>query len=213
MFRPLPLASPPAPASHLRRGASVLIRLEKRTIKTGWMARVMRFTAEELKSIAGWEPVAHGFDRDDATLAVHIQPILDCLCLDRSLRCHTVQDGSTANYFAFVVHEAGLTRGPCMAVFLSLMAAVGIIGRTTFWEGPDFFGWNHVGPEDVCDLESCTSPIERSVVEAVRDSSCYELLGRQVTDARLPEGIEIYEYCLCEEPWDRVFHALFSDAD
>jgi hypothetical protein len=197
----------------LRRRQSGSGEVETNLSKISWIARVMRFTAEELESIAGWEPIAPGFDRDDATLRAHIQPILDRLASNRALAYHVVQDGGMANYFAFIVHETGLSRGPCIGVYLSLMAAVGIIGRTTFSTGPDFFWWNHIGPEHVCDLESCTSTLERSVVEAVRDSSCYELLGRQITDTCLPEGIEIYEYCLCKEPWDRVFHALFSDTD
>jgi hypothetical protein len=31
--------------------------------------------------------------------------------------------------------------------------------------------------------------------------------------AKLPPDLVPYEYCFNEEPWDRVFHVLFSDTD
>jgi hypothetical protein len=41
----------------------------------------------------------------------------------------------------------------------------------------------------------------------------YRLLSAEEATARLPEDIMPYEYCLNDKPWDRVFHALFSDTD
>ena len=55
--------------------------------------------------------------------------------------------------------------------------------------------------------------IAATVVAAVHDDSPYRLVAREVTDQPLPAGVEIYEYCLCAKPWDRVFHALFADTD
>jgi hypothetical protein len=181
----------------------------------------MGFTDEELANIASWTPVASGFDRDDTTIEAHIRPILDRLSADTRLRLRVVRDGGMSNYFAFLAYDAaagcppgGEVRGvPCVVVQLSLMAPVGVYGQSTFSEGERYFGWSNLGPEQVCDSASPPDWTAAAVVEAVHGASPYRLIGREVTDQPLPAGVEIYEYCLCERPWNRVFPALFADTD
>jgi hypothetical protein len=190
------------------------------------VARDMRFTTDELVRIARWESIAPGFDRDEATVVVHIQPILDHLRSDGTIVCRVVQDGGTANYFGFIVHEAVVAHAqsesrkdpmpsgrPCVAVYLSLMAPFGVFGHTTFLDGDDFFALDRLGPEQVVEPKTCRTKMEKAVVKAVRDASRYELLVREDIQALLPEGVEPFEYCFCGEPWDRVFHILFANSD
>jgi hypothetical protein len=181
----------------------------------------MRFSDEELSKIASWTPIAQGFDREDATIEACIRPILNRLSSDSRLGLRTTQDGGLSNYFAFLVFDATLGRRPgsearavpCVEVQLSLMAPVGVYGLSTFSESERSFGWNNLGPEQVCDPASPPNWIAAAVVAAVQEWSPYRLVGQEVTDQPLPPGVEIYEYCLCAEPWDRVFHALFADTD
>jgi hypothetical protein len=69
----------------------------------------VRFTPDELAAIAHWEPIADGFGQDPSTVQTRIQPIVDTLRSNRSLSCSVVQNGGTANYFAFTVYP---TPGP-----------------------------------------------------------------------------------------------------
>jgi hypothetical protein len=184
----------------------------------------MRFTDEELAKIATWNPIAPGFDRDDATIEAHIRPILDRLTADPRLKLNVMQDGGLANYFGFLVYEAAAARllpdgwvrdVPCVVVKLSLMAPVGVFGQSSFSEcvKPWIFGCSNLGPEQVCDPAAPPDWISAAVVAATHEASPYQLVGREVTDQPLPSGVSVYEYCLCPEPWDRVFHALFADTD
>lgn len=98
-------------------------------------------------------------------------------------------------------------------VQLSLMAPVGVYGQSTFAVIERSVGWNNLGPEQVSDPDAPPDEIAAAIVAAIRELSPYRLVGREVTDQPLPIGVKIYEYCLCDEPWDRVFHALFADTD
>jgi len=181
----------------------------------------MNFTDEDLANIASWTPVAPGFDREDATIETHIRPIIDRLSADTRLGHRVTQDGGMSNYYAFLVFEAamgsppgGVARGvPCVVVQLSLMAPVGVFGKSTFSKTLTTFGWSNLGPDQVCDPDFMPDWISAAVVDAVHQASPYRLVGRDVTDRPLPPGVSIYEYCLSTEPWDRVFHELFADTD
>ena len=39
-----------------------------------------------------------------------------------------------------------------------------------------------------------------AVVAAVHEESVYRLVGRDVIVQLLPNGVEVFEYCLCAEP-------------
>jgi hypothetical protein len=166
-------------------------------------------------------PIATGFGREDTTVESSIRPILDRLYSDSRLGLRVTQDGGLSNYFAFLVYDASLGRPPvgeargvpCVVVQLSLMAPIGVYGCSTFSEGERFLGWSNLGPEQVCDPACPPDWLAAAVVAAVHEASPYRLVERGVTDQPLPPGVVIYEYCLCAKPWDRVFHALFSDTD
>lgn len=181
----------------------------------------MRFTDEELAKIAAWAPVVPGFDRDDATVEKYIRPILDRLSADGRVAVQVMQDGGLSNYFAFLVHEAvagpppkeEFRRVPCAVVQLSLMAPIGVFGQLTSSQRDKYFGWSNLQPDQVCDPALPPNWVAAAVVAAVHEESPYRLVGREVTDQHLPPGVAVFEYCLCAEPWDRVFHALFADTD
>jgi hypothetical protein len=180
----------------------------------------MRFTDKESSRIAAWTPVVAGFDREDPTIDGFIKPIIDQLTAEGRLVVRVLQDGGLSNYYSFGVSDAALgpvgsdaRSAPCVLVQLSLMAPVGVFGQTSFSAGDDFFSWSNLEPEQVCDPADAEDWIAKAVVAAVSEVSPYALLTREVTDRPLPVGVEVSEYCLCREPWDRVFHALFADTD
>lgn len=162
-----------------------------------------------------------GFDRDQRTIDTYIQPILNRISADKRLALRQMNDGGLSNYFSFLVFDPSVhapgygnkSNVPCVAVMLSLMAPVGVYGRSSFSEGPSYFGYPDFEPEQVCDPFSPPDWMSASVVAAVHDPSSYQLIGRDETDQLLPTNVEVYEYCSCAEPWNRVFHALFADTD
>jgi hypothetical protein len=183
----------------------------------------MRFTSDELAKIASWTPVFPGFDQEESTVENLIRPILNRLLADNRLRIRVTQDGGggLSNYFAFLAYDStlaspigvGAHNVPCVVVQLSLMAPVGVFGKSTFSETDRSFGWSPLSPEQVCDPASPEGWVSAAVVAVVHEASPYRFVGREVTDQPLPAGVTIHEYCLCEEPWNRAFHALFADTD
>jgi hypothetical protein len=185
--------------------------------------RVMdvRFSDDELAKIAAWEPITPGFGRDRAIVSRNIGPILDRLRGRTRVWLSELAEGETSNYFSFIVYDASIrpeagcevSNARCIMVQLSLMAPVGVIGESTFSAGEKFFAWDNLNPAAVRDPASAGDWITSLVIDAVREESPYRLIGRDVTDQPLPAGVKVYEYCLCDEPWDLVFHALFADSD
>ena len=183
----------------------------------------MRFTDEELTNIAAWTPIEPGFGRETSIIEANIRPILDRVSSDKRLALRIMQDGGLSNYFAFLVCDATALQPqrseaqgvPCVVVKLSLMAAVGVFGQSIFSEGtrPYYFAHPGLEPDQVCDPNAPPDWISAAAAAAIHDTSPYRLVGREVTNQPLPPGVEIYEYCLCAEPWDRAFHALFADTD
>lgn len=45
------------------------------------------------------------------------------------------------------------------------------------------------------------------------EGSLFEFLTREELSQPLPPGVVPYEYCLCDEPWNLVFHAMFARTD
>ena len=99
-------------------------------------------------------------------------------------------------------------------VQFSLMSPVGVFGESTFSESEKFWAYDRLSPAEVCDPASPPNWIAELVIDVVQQTSTpYELVGRDVVAQPLPAGVKIYEYCLCEEPWNLTFHALFADTD
>ena len=181
----------------------------------------MALSDSDLADIASWQSIEPGFDRIDATIDQHITPILVCLKADPRLKLRTIENGGLSNYFSFLVSDRlilqrygkQITEAPCVVVMLSLMTSVGVYGFSTFSEGPSWFGHPNFEPEQVSNPWRPNDWISAKVVAAIHENSPYRLIDREESDRLLPVGIEIHEYCLCAEPWNRVFHALFANTD
>lgn len=184
--------------------------------------QLVELTHEELAKIAGWESVASGFGRDSQCVQNYIHPILELLSSDSRLKVRVTSDGGMSNYFAFLVQNNSAATSscttsvhqiPCVVVQLSLSLPIGVYGNSTFSVGERFFAWSRLSPEQVSDPGSPSSWIAEVVIAAIHKASPYRLVNREITDQLLPADIKIYEYCLCDEPWDRLFHALFAETD
>jgi hypothetical protein len=189
----------------------------------------MRFSDEQLKRFAEWESVVPGFDRnvaynDDQAIHRHISPLIAEITASGQLTSHQFEDGGLSNHFAFFLHHSSdlpdvstfedysAVEVPGITVYLSLLAPVGVFGRSSSQIGPRCWIWGTLEISDVRDGSEAEGELERSLLSAISKTP-YQLLSRADVAEPLPAGIHPYEYCFCEEPWDKVFHALFANTD
>jgi hypothetical protein len=178
---------------------------------------VLALSVGDLKKIVAWEPTAPGFGRDEENAyAGKVCPILREIERLESARVRVLGDGGLSNYASAFVHnnknDHGKIKG--LYVYLSLLAPIAAMGRDTAYVcgGSPEIGYDMIEPGAVLDANSLESDFEKSVLDAIIAGG-YRLLSVEEATTGLPEDIVPYEYCLNDEPWDRVFHALFSDTD
>lgn len=184
---------------------------------------MMRFTDRQLEQLAAWEPADERFSGGDP-IADYITPVIDRLRETGDWHCYIVESGSLGNYFSFAIRpsyskdeiplpqEFQPYRGDGLLVYLSLLCPVGAIGITSIINSSRLFAF------DPLELNSLLVPSkgDSGMVDAILDAfedSIYQILDAETLSQALPAHITPYEYCLCNEPWDRVFHVLFSNTD
>jgi hypothetical protein len=169
----------------------------------------------DLKNIVEWKPFAPGFGRDDEnTYQVTVRPVFQEIeKLERS-EVRIMSDGGMSNYASAFVHnrknDFGNIKG--LYVYLSLLGPLAAIGRGTAYISGNAKGYCMIEPNAVLEESSLESDFEESVWRAI-EAGGYKLLSVEEATTALPKDLLPYEYCLNNEPWDRVFHALFSDTD
>jgi hypothetical protein len=173
------------------------------------------FPISDLKNLVEWKPIAPGFGRDDEnTYAVKVRPIFrEIEKLDRA-EVRVMSDGGLSNYASAFVHnrksDCGNIKG--LYIYLSLLAPIAAIGRDTAYVSGKAQGYCMIEPSTVLDANSLESDFEKSIWRAI-EAGGYKLLTVEDATTALPKDVVPYEYCLNNEPWDRVFHVLFSDTD
>lgn len=179
----------------------------------------MSMTAEEIAKIAEWEPVHELLGRGQPLLLTHIQPIIDRITASRDLGCKILSDDGLSNYFTLFIFLIADVPAFCLEykvngvlLYLSSCAPVGVFGRRSRCVAPRLTSYDALDIEDLIDPINPKGELEKRTVDAVR-SGGYELLSAEEVGRPLPSGVKPFEYCLCHEPWDKVFHALFANTD
>ena len=186
---------------------------------------MMQFTDRQLEQLAAWEPADERFSAIDP-ITEYITPVIDRLRETGDWHCYIVEDGEGGytNYFSLAVRpscekdeiplpqEFQPYRGDGLLVYLSLLCPVGAIGITSIINSSRLFAI------DPLELNALLVPSKGNsgMVDAILDAfgdSIYQILDAETLSQALPAHITPDEYCLCGEPWDRVFHVLFSNTD
>ena len=97
-------------------------------------------------------------------------------------------------------------------VYLSLLAPIAAVGRDKAYFSDRGQGYCMIEPASVLNASGLQSDFEKAVWCAI-EAGGYEFLSVEEATQPLPKDVVPYEYCLNNEPWDRVFHAFFSDTD
>ncbi|QDV50909.1 hypothetical protein Enr17x_29540 [Gimesia fumaroli] len=185
----------------------------------------MHFTEEQLEQIAKWNPIDERLAASELA-EEWIGPAVSRLKESGLCYCYIVETGSSgmSNYYAIAIrpgiakdeatrkHHFKPYDGPGIYVYLSLTAPVGAIGTTSI------ISTLHLFAADPLELDSLIAPVKgnNEMIDAILDAfddSIYQFLDREALSQPLPPHITPYEYCLCDEPWDRVFHVLFANTD
>lgn len=180
----------------------------------------MIFTRQQLEQLAAWQNVDGGYQRDFA-FESDVEPFLPALFSSRKYRWCVLENGGMSNYFAIAVYPSHLRGlipklerfdGTALAVYLSALMPVGVMGWLTLSVSIHSSAWHGMDPEDVIP----PVPEEGEIVQttlAAFERSRYKFLDPETVNDPLPAGIVPFEYCYGKEPWDRVFHVLFSNTD
>jgi hypothetical protein len=171
----------------------------------------MIFESTTIERLAKWEPVENiPIEEMDALLrklpATH----------GSALFIHQLEWSQTgmSNYDAFFVSDNELGYGNLsgVGIFVSSLTPFVAIGPMSFSRSPNASSWSGIEPTELIDSESCNDPIARTIFLLLAKTR-YRALTRQDALTTLPEGVIPYEYCYVNEPWDRLFHLLFSNTD
>lgn len=169
----------------------------------------------DLLKLAEWKPIAAGFGRDDeSTYQNKVAPVFrEIEKLERG-DARVMSDGGLSNYASAFVHnrrgDSGNIKG--LYIYLSLLAPLAAIGRETAYVTGKAQGYGMIEPSAVLNQENLESEFEKSVWHIV-ESGGFKIISPREASTPLPSGVMPYEYCLNDEPWDCVFHVLFSDTD
>lgn len=113
-------------------------------------------------------------------------------------------------FVAPVERRFGNTEG--VAIYLNCFIRVAALGVMTGYFSPQGCSYAGIRPEDVATSAGPEALLLQTSIDAVRESH-YHLLTKDEALSRLPSGIVPFEYCFGPEPWDRVFHVLYSNTD
>ena len=169
----------------------------------------------DLKKLVEWKPIASGFGLDDEnTYEAKVRPIFQEIKKFDRAEVRVMSDGGMSNYASAFVHnrknDCGNIKG--LYVYLSLLGPIAAIGRDIAYVSGKAQGYCMIEPDALLDANSLESDFEKAIWRAI-EAGGYKVLTVQEATEVLPKGVVPYEYCLNNEPWDRVFHVLFSDTD
>ncbi len=177
----------------------------------------MNLSDHEIAQIAEWEPIRPGFGRGDAQTALRIQGILDEIKSSRDFGCDLLEDDGLSNYYMLFAFAQADVPQPFPArqmkgllVYLSACAPVCVVGRKMLYRG--YSVDSHLSIDSLISPDEADSQTEHRCFQAVRHGG-YEVLSAEEVAKPLPPGVKPCEFFPGPEPWDRVFHALFSNGD
>jgi len=173
----------------------------------------MLLESNTIKALATWQPIEEVSPREVvATLELRFAQAFG------PEQVHIAQlensESGLSSYDLYFVtpveRRFGNTEG--VAIYLSSFIRVAALGMMSGYFSPQGCSYAGIRPEDVATSSEHDALLLRTSINAVRESN-YHLLTKDEALSRLPSGVVPYEYCFGPEPWDRVFHVLYSNTD
>jgi hypothetical protein len=182
----------------------------------------MQFTREQLLQFSKWESVHPDFNRNGGTIESRlVQEVIEPFQRDlqqKHFAYTVIENGGLTNYYGIWVRKAIEPREyqgtayflvPGVTVYLSLLGPFAAVGRVA---GDYFSTSHHLSPENLIDPDFALSDLESEVVASLLKTR-YAILTPHALAQQLPDDIRPFEYCLCAEPWNTLFHVMFANTD
>jgi hypothetical protein len=166
----------------------------------------------QLLKLIGWNPIAAGFGTDSDVYEARVSPIVRSAA-DLGRRVVLLGDRDLSNYAWIFVCDTR-EKGPDifgLHLYLSILGPLASMGRGAAFLGTDATSASVIEPSAVLNPGE-RDDFENSLAQGV-EAAGYRLLTRDEALEPLPSDVRPTEFCLNEEPWDRVFHLLFSNVD
>jgi len=171
----------------------------------------MLFDRQTLEQIADWQkvqpiPVARAESLLEK-LPTILGTTVTILHIEKS-------DTGQSNYDYFFVCAGDKRYGRLTGygVFVSSLVPIVAITPQSVDLSPNSLCWSGIEPSDVIEPGMCYGMLPNALFALFAETE-YRLLSRADALTKLPEGIQPYEYCSGEEPWDTVCHLLFANTD
>jgi hypothetical protein len=192
---------------------------------------MLQLTDKQIRKLESWQSIDSRFDYSSSREIIN--PLIGRLheTPDIGVEIISTGDGFLQNYYSFFVFDKRLFPiimdetsealyhydGVC--VYLSLLSPYSACGRSSMMTFIDKSSQRWTGSalpdidlDTIIDSPNPNEQIEQIVFATVANVG-YQLLTRVELSQLLPDGVVPYEYCLGAEPWDKLFHVLFSNTD
>jgi len=185
----------------------------------------MNFDRDTLEKLQKWESVQPGFCRDDQkSVREYIEPFIDYMNSKPKYQAQVYEYGGLSNHYEiFIIKDRSnpiiqkikrtkynIYEGTL--VYINLSMPVYVLGRSRHFVYNGGMSWGTIEkPEDVLN-EIEFSDLENKINEYFKKTP-YILLSKEEVSQKLPDDIVPWEYYVGPEPWDKLFHLLFSSSD
>lgn len=179
----------------------------------------MQLTDQEIAELASWGQINPDYGRDNTQTERRVNQIVTQLNATADYACQLLQGDGLSNYFVlFAYQRAAVPKNPTadfvpgLLLYINAGAPIFVAGHSRKVVGPGFYSFAPLELSQLLTTDHATDKFEADIFHLL-SSHGYQLLTAEDASRQLPAGVEIYEYCFCNQPWDRVFHALFANTD
>lgn len=176
--------------------------------------------AADMRRLAEWQALVNGFGReDDGAFRRKVQPILRRLKnLPQTQDVWVIENGGNSAHACVFIQGKNHDNTPgnesgqnCLGLYLclSLLTPIAALARGSAHVAQHSRSYSMPEPEELITPELTRNDWEQAVMASVKHGG-FELLTAQQALTPLPAGVASCGYCLTNEPWDRLFHVLFS---
>ena len=168
---------------------------------------------DTLKSLVAWQVVEEvSLDEFMANLKLSVEE--ECRSQEVEIKHLEKSASGLSSYdlFFLVPFERRYGNIEGVAVLQSCFIRVAAVGVMKGYFSPNGCAYGGVPPEDIVATAGVQAPLLRAAIRAVRKSN-HHLLTKEEALSPLPIGMVPFEYCFGQKPWNRVFHALYSNTD
>jgi hypothetical protein len=171
----------------------------------------MPLNEEEIRSLSEWQclvetppPLSQHHISED--LSKRLGTAVSVRQLDSA-------ESGLSNYDSLFISLKANQQGKCQGILLytSSLSKIAAISEATIYFAHGAYSYSGIEPDQLLEPKDPSTLV--GALSALLLKSGYHLISKAEALVPLPNGVQPYEYCLSKEPWNKVFHVLFSNTD